>query len=196
MIMVVNGLKLPAAFVRLCQAITEGKLPHRWELKNGLDAYGHPWGATLEINPTLEGIMWNTNNLRAFYQEGRLQQFPEDDEEPGSPLDLSKMPGFVHDFTDVSQFVWFGKTPSGEDFCFDFRADPKEPCVLYWDDGYWRRVAPHFGAFIRLFKKPRDYKRMSDLEYVRWLEMTSRDRPGADPQLSLPGIEEKQEASE
>jgi hypothetical protein len=68
--MVANGLRLPAAFVKFCEAIREGKLPDAWQPKEdslwvGLDC--------LEIIPSLEWIQSETDFLtRAFQEENRF----------------------------------------------------------------------------------------------------------------------------
>ena len=139
--MVVNGFQLPAAFVQLCEAICDGEEGPFWEQIRRFDAYGSPWWADLTINSDEETIRENTEFLtRAFEKDGFQQANVHSDE-----------PGFIFDFTDVSRLVWFGRTGSGEPFCFDFRGNHEEPSVIHWTDAYWRRVAPNFVSFIALF---------------------------------------------
>jgi hypothetical protein len=61
-------------------------------------------------------------------------------------------PGAIPYIRDFSQIVQFGRSGSGEAFCFDFRDNRQEPSVIFWDDCYWRRVASDFEIFIDLFK--------------------------------------------
>jgi hypothetical protein len=61
--MIVNGLQLPVVFVRLYQAIRDGKLPPYWVLKERVDAYGYPWKAKLELFDDLERIKEHTAYL-------------------------------------------------------------------------------------------------------------------------------------
>jgi hypothetical protein len=140
----VYGFQLPASFVQLYQAIRERKLDSIWVQKGRVDAYGRPWKPRgLTIVPNLEVIREVTAMLPRFYHaEHRFQQ---DAREHGNK------PGFIADFTDVSKLVWFGRTGSGEPYCFDFGDNPEEPSVIFWDE-YWRRVAPNFASFIVLFQ--------------------------------------------
>jgi hypothetical protein len=143
--MVVGGFALPSAFVQLCEAIKRGEADYEWELRDRVDAYGDPYqnfGLILWTDPDL--IAEETRDLdRTFREEDSLRQ---DEEE-------RHQPGFIQDFTGVANFVRFGKSATGELYCFDFGADPAEPSVVTWTDldGYWRRIAPNFEAFMHLF---------------------------------------------
>jgi hypothetical protein len=143
--MVVNGFEIPEAFLQLSEAIERGEAPNEWDLKEHVDAYGHPWDVfDLRLNfRDQESLQSNTDWIsEAFLEEDRLQHYP----------DCANQPGFIAEFTGVANFVWFGSSTTGEVFAFDFGSDPKEPSVVYWDDnGYWRRVAPNFESFIALF---------------------------------------------
>jgi hypothetical protein len=161
--MIVNGFRLPDAFVQLCEAIQRGEAPYEWELKEDVDAYGQPWEvADLRVLAhDQESIQAETDWIaEAYLHENRFQQGLEEPP-PGDwpdaqglqeppPGDWPDAPGFILDFTGVAHFVWLGSSTSGETYAFDFGTDPKEPSVVYWD-GYWRRVAPNFKAFMALF---------------------------------------------
>ena len=67
----------------------------------------------------------------------------------------SREPGFISYITDFSEIVCFGMDGSGAYFCFDFREDKNKPSVIWWSDVYWRRIAPDFEAFVRLFGEDR-----------------------------------------
>jgi SMI1-KNR4 cell-wall len=140
--MVVNGFELPQAFVQLVEATQQDEGPSAWELKEDVDAYGEPWeNGGLELYTNSEYMAEETRALDRMYRQGKFQHLEG----------LSDEPGFIDDFTGVSHFVWFGSNAAGEVYCFDFGGDPKEPSVFYWEDGYWRRVAPNFKTFMELF---------------------------------------------
>ena len=63
------------------------------------------------------------------------------------------VPGGIPDIVDFSQIVCFGSSSEGEPFCFDFRHDAINPSVICWDGHAvsWRRIAPDFETFLRLF---------------------------------------------
>ena len=44
----------------------------------------------------------------------------------------------------------FGMSGDGAPFCFDSRERGTEPRVIWWDDVYWRVVAPDFASFLSL----------------------------------------------
>lgn len=141
--MVVNSFELPDAFVKLCEAIERDEAPMLWELKENVDAYGRPWEvAGLTINSDPQEIQADTDWLsNAFLHEERFQQDAVNADQAG----------FIADFPGVANLVWFGRGSDGLPYAFDFGTDPKEPSVVYWGMGYWRRVAPDFAAFIALF---------------------------------------------
>jgi hypothetical protein len=143
--MIVNGFRLPKAFVQLCEAIQRGEAPVYWELKDEVDAYGHPWtnfGLVLFTDPDRIAQETRTMDWR-FREDQRLQQHEEARDEPG----------FIQDFSGVANYVQFGTSNTGEAYCFDFDGAPREPSVVTWPElnCYWRRVAPNFDAFMALF---------------------------------------------
>jgi hypothetical protein len=141
-VMVVNGFELPEDFVQLCEAIQRGEAPEEWVLRENVDAYGRPWqNGDLMIYTDPDIMAEETRELDQMYREE--DRFQQDD--------LSRNEaGFADDFTDIANYLRFGTNDAGEVFCFDFGVDPEAPSVVYWD-GYWRRVAPNFEAFIALF---------------------------------------------
>lgn len=143
--MVVNGFRLPAAFVQLCEAIRREEMPAEWALKDSVDASGHPWEVDdLRIISDQETIQSMTERLsKSFLHDDRSVQFPAGDYADG--------PGFMADFTGVSKFVMFGSSTTGETYAFDFGTDANDPSVAYYGEEYWRRVAPNFSAFMALF---------------------------------------------
>src|SRR5437016_1420565 len=106
--MVVNGFQLPGAFVQLAEAIRDGKKHPLWAQTRHFDAYGSPWWSDLTISSDEETIREDTEFLTRAFERNGFQQANAHTDEPGSILD----------FTDVSRLVWFGRTGSGEPFCF------------------------------------------------------------------------------
>jgi hypothetical protein len=142
--MQVKGFQLPAAFVQLCEATRSGQMPDEWALKETVDAYGHTWeNSGLLIDADLESISRETTQLeRMFLKEDRFQQREACRDEPG----------FIQGFSSLSEIVQFGRSDTGEPYCFDFGGSSRQPSVVTWGDGcYWRRVAPSFESFIALF---------------------------------------------
>jgi hypothetical protein len=70
---------------------------------------------------------------------------------------VSADPGALPYISDYSKILCFGQGRTDEPFCFDFRDNLQEPCVIFFDDCYanWRRVAPNFEAFIGLYRPSR-----------------------------------------
>jgi hypothetical protein len=95
--MVANGLHLPDSFVQFLQAICEGRLPADWVAKNGADAYGHSWGASVEIYCDERSMDDATNDWRESTPS------PEDVRE-GTEWN-GRQPGFVPYVTDFSTVV-------------------------------------------------------------------------------------------
>lgn len=69
----------------------------------------------------------------------------------GEPSVEADAPGYIPDIVDFSKIVCFGISGDGAPFCFDFRDNESNPSVIWWDDVYWRRVAPDFASFLELF---------------------------------------------
>jgi hypothetical protein len=140
-----SGFPLPEAFVQLCEAIRRDEAPDKWEPREDVDADGHPYETSeLLLFTEPDVIAQETRSMHCdFREDDRLQH---DEEE-------RHQPGFIQDFTGVDNYVQFGKSETGEPFCFDFGADPKEPSVVTWADSdcYWRRLAPNLTAFMALF---------------------------------------------
>jgi hypothetical protein len=139
--MEVYGFQLPASFEQLRRDICERKLDSIWVQKGHVDAYGLPWEVPdLTITRDTEKIRSDTDFLRRCFGQGGFHQNES----------ARDKPGFITDFTDVSKLIWFGRTGSGDPYCFDFGTNLEEPSVVCWDY-HWRRVAPSFTSFIALF---------------------------------------------
>ena len=141
--MEINGLYLPPLFV---DAISAGRLKREvgiWDLIRNIDAYGNPLETDLgEVFDTFERIKKETDELpKGFEADGYY----------GEPSPDLEGPGAISDILDFSKIVCFAISGDGSPFCFDYREDIDEPSVIWWDDVYWRQVAPNFESFLSLF---------------------------------------------
>ena len=143
----VNGLRLPDAFVR---AVQEGRTARIWHLKHNRDAYGNRLyssiGAIYRNETTIANETADVAEVRMNDEETLETLASEEDP-------YANDPGFVPYITDFSKILCFGHAGDGAPFLFDFRDDPEWPSVLYWDDVYWRRIAPDFESFLDLFRE-------------------------------------------
>jgi len=141
--MKINNHELPEAFV---EAISKGELKRKigsWNLIENHDAFGNKLETELgEVFNTFERISKETEKLPIGFEEsGDSKDTFEDLMGPGA------IPN-IHDFSNI---ICFAISGDGSPFCFDYRNSKKEPSVIWWDDVYWRLVAPDFNSFISLF---------------------------------------------
>jgi hypothetical protein len=141
--MKINGFDLPLLFL---DAISSGRLKREvgsWDLAKNIDAYGNPLETELgEVFDTYEMLQKETDALsEGFEADGTY----------GEPATDLEGPGAIHDIIDFSQIVCFAISGDGSPFCFDYRESVDSPTVIWWDDVYWRRLAPSFEKFIELF---------------------------------------------
>lgn len=141
--MTVNGHRLPAAFV---EAMASGSLRREvgaWRLRSDRDAYGRPLETELgEVYDTREAIERET---------ARLPNGFEPNEDYGESRAETAGPGAIPDIVDFRGLLCFGVAGDGSPFCFDYRDAAGEPRVIWWDDVYWRIIAPDFDGFLSLF---------------------------------------------
>jgi hypothetical protein len=144
--MEVNGLPLPAALVRIIRD-GQGKFTY-WMMKDHVikervDAYGEYFDGTHLDIFDYDTIAEKTAKLPTRFV---LPSEANYNYEAGSP-------GFLPLIRDHSKIVVFGEPGSGEPFCLDYRDNPQEPKVIWFDSyAYWRRVAPNFVAFLELLE--------------------------------------------
>jgi hypothetical protein len=150
--MVVKGFQLPAAFVDLFH---EGGIPYSTNEACGVDAYGNPWECELELHVDLSSFEWWSDHLQEAFS------CDPNDPPPQPPYHSS---GFIPYIDDFSQIVCFGTGHEGSPFCFDYRANQDTPSIIYWDDIYWRRVAPDFETLLTLFEPVADEEMEGDSE--------------------------------
>ena len=114
-------------------------------MKQAADAYGNPLETELgEVYDDEKVIIKSTKELSEHFKPNEFYGEPGGGEEENEP-------GFIPDLADFSNVVCFGISGDGAPFCFDFRDNVENPSVIWWADTYWRRVAPSYEAFIRLF---------------------------------------------
>jgi hypothetical protein len=139
----INGHRLPDAFVR---AVASGSLREvgSWRLRSDRDCFGQPLETEIaEVYSTSKTIKRETAELPDGF---------EPNDTYGESLPELAGPGAIPDIVDFSGVVCFGMSGDGAPFCFDFRDGGAEPKVIWWDDVYWRVIAPDFASFLRLFE--------------------------------------------
>jgi len=138
----VNGLPLPAALAQIVRDARGEWTPWCFKEKTEpVNAYGDEFDASIETS-SLERMIEETAALP--------HRFDLVDEEESNRQ--AEVPGFLPYIGDYSQIVVFGSTGSGDPFCLDYRDNPQEPRVIFFQDGYWQRVAPNFAAFWELLE--------------------------------------------
>ncbi len=125
---------------------SRGFARHRgsWQLKRDFDAFGNVLETELgAVYTSIAALSEETALLPQHFQSDGYYGTPTPEQEA--------LPGYIPDITDFTSIVCFGIAGGGEQFCFDFRDTRDSPSVVYWDDNYWRRIAPDFHAFVELF---------------------------------------------
>jgi hypothetical protein len=116
-----------------------------WELRKDADAYGNQLETSIGEVYDLEGISRERAMLpSAFVADGHYGK---------SAPDLAG-PAAIPDILDFTEVLCFAMSGDGAPFCLDYRDDDHKPSVIWWDDVYWRRVAPDSDGFLALFKFP------------------------------------------
>ncbi len=135
--------KLPSSFVELLQTVTQQQASGYWELRKNADAFDNFFEAEIsEFFDNEDKIIRETDDL--------TKDFPPD-ACYGEPSEWENEPGFIPDIIDFSEIICFAIAGDGAPFCFDSRDNSEMPSIIYWEDAYWRRVAPNFEAFMDLF---------------------------------------------
>jgi hypothetical protein len=139
--MQIRGLTLPREFVGCIESGILRRARGSWQLRELHDAYGNPLETELgEVYETPERIQRESDLLPQHFQLD-VADLPDA---------FSSAPGFIPYITDFSRIIAFGIAGDGAPFAFDYR-DSAEPSIIWWDDAYWRRVAPSFSEFLSLF---------------------------------------------
>lgn len=141
--MIVNGHELPLALVQAIQNRRLRRDRGSWPLLEEHDAYGNHFESELgEVFDTLSKLTDETNALpKGFKSDGCYGE---------SNSELQGL-GAIPDILDFKDIICFAMAADGSPFCLDYRDKPERPSVIWWDDVYWRRVAPDFESFLALF---------------------------------------------
>jgi SMI1 / KNR4 family (SUKH-1) len=113
-----------------------------WPLRFNFDAFGNPWEAELGQVYTNAGDIERESDLLSKCFSPDIGDVPEMS---------SDAPGFIPYIFDFSQILTFAIAGDGAPYCFDYRERGDIPSIIWWDDSYWRRVAPDFRTFLSLF---------------------------------------------
>jgi hypothetical protein len=141
--MTVNGHRLPTSFLQSLASNILTRNAGSWPLRSDRDAFGRPLETELAVvYSTPEEIERATADLLISFEPNGVY---------GESLPEMAGPGAIPDIVDFGGIVCFGEAGDGSPFCFDFRAGEPEPQVIWWDDVYWRVVAPNFASFLSLF---------------------------------------------
>ncbi|HEY1108098.1 MAG TPA: SMI1/KNR4 family protein [Opitutaceae bacterium] len=97
-----------------------------------------------EVYATQEAIEEATRGLPTGFEP----EYAEADEQAGGD---EARPGGIAYIRDFSRIVCFAISGDGAPFCLDYRESLEQPAVIWWDDIYWRKIAPDFAAFVGLF---------------------------------------------
>lgn len=124
--MEINGLQLPAKFIR---DIQEGKFQRvigSWNLRKEVDAYGNHLETDIgDVYENSESITCETNDLKGF------SPYVLDE-----PNEWQNELGYIPYISDFSKIVCFGMSGDGAPFCFDYRDNLEKPSVIWWDDAW------------------------------------------------------------
>lgn len=150
-----DPLELPPAFVQLITALRDGAWPH-FVLKRNLDGYNEEFDNTLEIMliDTDPEVVWLSHRCCShILRETRAHSAADNLLEADGPS--AGKPGAIPAVTDFTRLVFFGRNSFGRGgevsyYCFDYRVSARQPGVICWRHGYWRRVAPDFASFFAL----------------------------------------------
>ena len=140
----INSLNMPKDFLEDVSSKRLSRKIGSWELIQNVDFFGEHLETELgEIFDTEEAIIYNTRNLvDAFKPNGFY----------GEDAPELQGPSGIPDIVDFSKIVNFAISGDGAPFCFDFRDDLYAPSIIWWDDTYWRIIAPTYSEFINLFR--------------------------------------------
>jgi hypothetical protein len=140
--MQIRGLTLPTEFVSCIENHTLRRARGSWQLCSNRDAFGNRLEAELgKVYETIRDIECESDQLPRDFGPG-AGDFPDA---------CSNEPGFIPYISDFSRILAFAIASDGAPYCFDYRRQPNQPSIIWWDDAYWRRVAPDFVTFLGLF---------------------------------------------
>lgn len=139
---------IPSSYI---EAISGGRLKREigsLKLIKNEDAYGN-------ILETEIGVIFETAEMILKETDKILEDFKADGHYGECSKDLEG-PGAIPDILDFSKVICFAASTDDSPFCFDYRDSELKPSIIWWDDVYWRKVAPDFESFIVLFNLEQD----------------------------------------
>ena len=140
--MTINEHKLPKALTEVLDTQVLRRTVGTWELKKNSDAYGDPLETSLgEVFHTKAQIEQETSQLSENFKADGFY---------GEDAPHLQGPGAIPDILNFEGLLCFGQSGDGSPFCLDYRDDEERPSVVWWDDCYWRRIAPDFTSFLDL----------------------------------------------
>jgi hypothetical protein len=140
--MQVRALTLPTEFVRCIEDRALRRPRGSWQLRVNRDAFGNRLEAELgKVYETVRDIERESDRLPKDFGPA-AGDFPDT---------CSNEPGFIPYISDFSRILAFAIAGDGAPYCFDYREQINQPSIIWWDDAYWRRVAPNFATFLGLF---------------------------------------------
>jgi len=141
--MIVNNLRLPDAFLRVVGSGALKREVGSWQLRSSCDAFGQYLETEIaEVYDTATKIERETAELPIGFEPNEVY---------GESRSETAGPGAIPDIVDFDGVLCIGMSGDGAPFCLDYRGGEGEPCVIWWDDVYWRVVAPDFASFLSLF---------------------------------------------
>ena len=146
--MKLNNLELPKPYLSGIETGIFKRDIGSWILQKHEDAYGNMLETEIgEVFDTIEKIKSETAILPIGFKR---------DEFYGKPTPDLQGPGAIPDILDFSKIICFAISSDGSPFCFDYR-ESDIPNIIWWDDTYWRRIAPDFNSFLNLFKMKKSH---------------------------------------
>ena len=138
-----RNFALPLTFARMCKAGSFVRAKGCWELRELRDCYGNKLETEL-------GEVFCDEAVRRRETESLKEGFTRGEGYGNSDPEFAG-PGAIDDILEFERIMAFAISGDGAPFCFDFRENEVCPSVIWWDDVYWRRIAPDFDSFCLLF---------------------------------------------
>ena len=140
----INGLEIPEALLKAMKSKNYNQKIGSVPLKVSKDSYGY------ELETEI-GELYNSDE-RIRYESKSLAKGFAPDGIYGEVSEYNNEPGFINDIIDFQNILSFAISSDGAPFCLDYRDKNKStPCVIWWQDVYWRKVSDNLPDFLFLF---------------------------------------------
>jgi hypothetical protein len=155
--MKIGALELPKALSQAIEHRTLSREIGSWPLLYEKDHFGNHLETELGyVFESIDQIVTETEKLREYFP---TDTDTDTDDFIDAHVDLhgcaaTAIP-YIRDFSEVVCFAFSG---DGAQFCLDYRGNITSPSVIWWDDVYWRIIAPDFDTFLALFDLNRNEK--------------------------------------